>query len=249
MPNGGSDCCGTCWFNSKNEGQPGYSGMDKPGEAYCIIRNIEVPDPFWTYCANHPHHNPSRIDVPLGPVYTGEDREVWVLAPKGEEVTQKLLESLNKITNEVQFHYPVSPIDLEITIIDQLSEMKERRAIPGLLKVIDLDIEIYRNYNPHDLDHAMNRNKAAVVGSAILALLHISEGQCLGRVEKFISIGLEGYDPDHYDPDLDNFALIRYLLVSGLQYCPSEKARPLLMKAKKDPHESVRERAESLMKK
>lgn len=211
-----------------------------------LSRDLDVPDPFWTYCANHPHHNPSRIDIPLGPVYTGEDREVWVLAPKGEEVTQKLLESLNKITNEVQFHYPVSPIDLEITIIDQLSEMKERRAIPGLLKVLDLDIELYRNYNPHDLDHAMNRNKAAVVGSAIEALLYISDGKCLGHVEKFISKGLEEKDFDNYNPDLDNFAIIRYHLVSGLQYCPPEKARPLLMKAKKDPHESVRKLADSL---
>lgn len=230
----------------KTKGNPVIMARKNRVMPTVLSRDLDVPDPFWTYCANHPHHNPSRIDIPLGPVYTGEDREVWVLAPKGEEVTQKLLESLNKITNEVQFHYPVSPIDLEITIIDQLSEMKERRAIPGLLKVLDLDIELYRNYNPHDLDHAMNRNKAAVVGSAIEALLYISDGKCLGHVEKFISKGLEEKDFDNYNPDLDNFAIIRYHLVSGLQYCPPEKARPLLMKAKKDPHESVRKLADSL---
>lgn len=30
MPNGGSDCCGTRWFNVKNKGKPGYSHTDDP---------------------------------------------------------------------------------------------------------------------------------------------------------------------------------------------------------------------------
>jgi hypothetical protein len=28
MPNGGSDCCGTCWFNSTHQGQVGYFTND-----------------------------------------------------------------------------------------------------------------------------------------------------------------------------------------------------------------------------
>ena len=63
MPNGGSDCCGTCWFNSKNNGEQGYHGSEKEGVAICTIRNLEIPDPFWTYCANHPHHNQNKIDL------------------------------------------------------------------------------------------------------------------------------------------------------------------------------------------
>ena len=65
MPNGGSDCCGTCWFNSKNSGEQGYQGSEKEGVVKCTIRNLEIPDPFWTYCANHPHHNQNKIFITL----------------------------------------------------------------------------------------------------------------------------------------------------------------------------------------
>ena len=71
------------------------------------------------HCANHPHHNKQRIEVPLGPVFINEDREIWLLPPKSEEITIKLLDLLNSITNEVQKRYP-SPTDLEEVIIDQL---------------------------------------------------------------------------------------------------------------------------------
>ena len=56
MPNGGSDCCGTCWFNRQNRGKSGYprDGEDRD-DAYCEIRDAAVENPFWTYCANHPH--------------------------------------------------------------------------------------------------------------------------------------------------------------------------------------------------
>jgi hypothetical protein len=57
MPNGSLDCCGTCCCNSKNKGELGYDSSKKEGVAICTIRNLEIPDPFWTYCANHPHHN------------------------------------------------------------------------------------------------------------------------------------------------------------------------------------------------
>ena len=47
MPNGGSDCCGTCLYNLKNEGLTGFGPMaDKGGKSYCEIRNLEIPDPL-----------------------------------------------------------------------------------------------------------------------------------------------------------------------------------------------------------
>ena len=71
MPNGGSDNCGTCWFNSKNEGQPGYHGAEKEGIVICTIRNLEIQNPFYTYCPNHPAHNPEKIEKPLGDIHYG----------------------------------------------------------------------------------------------------------------------------------------------------------------------------------
>ena len=46
MPNGGSDCCGTCWFNKKNKGDVGCEHAKDPGDDYCIIRNTKIEDPF-----------------------------------------------------------------------------------------------------------------------------------------------------------------------------------------------------------
>ena len=237
MPNGGSDCCGTCWFNSKNDGQPGYHGAEKPGKVRCIIRDIEPENPFYTYCANHPHHNKQRIEVPLGPVFINEDREIWLLPQKSEEITIKLLDLLNSITNEVQKRYP-SPTDLEEVIIDQLMELKEERAIPGLLTVGKMDIRVFQEYNEDD--HFIIRNKAIIVGKAIEALLYISDGTYLTEVDYLIDVGLEKFVHQPYDQHKDNFSVIRYHLVSGLQYCPYTKIEELLETASHDPNESVR---------
>ena len=45
MPNGGSDCCATCWFNRKNRGEAGYDHVGAPEPAYCEIREFDIPDP------------------------------------------------------------------------------------------------------------------------------------------------------------------------------------------------------------
>ena len=98
MPNGGSDCCGTCWFNSANEGEAGYRKGPPQGEAHCTIRGLEIETPFWTYCANHPHHNPERVEVPIGPVYVWNDdanaRRVLEKSPDTEEIRAELLNLL-----------------------------------------------------------------------------------------------------------------------------------------------------------
>lgn len=237
MPNGGSDCCGTCWFNSKNDGEPGYHGSKKPGPVRCIIRDIEPEDPFYTYCANHSHHNKSRIEVPLGPVYITEERKIWLLPPKSEEITVQLLQILDSITNEVQTRYP-SPTDLEEVVISQLKDLKEERALPGLLKIVGMDISVFQDY---DLDeHFIIRNKASIVGCATEALLFISGGTYLEKVDFFIDKGLEKFESGDYDPAQDNFAVIRYHLVSGLRYCSQKEREDLLDIAKDDPNERVR---------
>lgn len=63
MPNGGSDCCGTCPFNAKNKGEAGYAHRRDPEPHFCNIRSLPVDDPMYTYCANHPHRNPGKSDI------------------------------------------------------------------------------------------------------------------------------------------------------------------------------------------
>ena len=60
MPNGGSDCCGACWFNARNLRQAGHRQADQPIPAHCTIRDLPLANPFYIYCANHPHRCPER---------------------------------------------------------------------------------------------------------------------------------------------------------------------------------------------
>ena len=69
MPNGGSDCCGTCWFNRKDRGERDWpKHVDNALPDHCEIRDLAIEDPFYTYCANHPHRRPERDRIPIGPV-------------------------------------------------------------------------------------------------------------------------------------------------------------------------------------
>ena len=78
MPNGGLGHCGTCKFNSKNDGKKGYPEIEKEGDAYCVIRKFKIPKPLWTYCDNH---NQDEKTKPIGPVYIIDshpyEKKVW----------------------------------------------------------------------------------------------------------------------------------------------------------------------------
>lgn len=137
MPNGGSDCCGTCWFNAKNKGEAGYTHAGDPEPDFCIIRNLAIEDPFYTYCANHPHRNPDKITIPLGPVFTGDSagsRQVWMQSPDTEEVRAKLLELLKRIREQPDTEYPMG-IYLDELVIWQLGEFREQRAVDDLKRI------------------------------------------------------------------------------------------------------------------
>ena len=108
MPNGGSDCCGTCWFNRANEGQrEWHKHADKSVSPHCEIRNLVIEDPFYTYCANHPHRRPDRDLIPIGPVMRWDEskesglfeypRHVWKPSPDSEDIRQHLLSLLGSI--------------------------------------------------------------------------------------------------------------------------------------------------------
>lgn len=143
MPNGGSDCCGTCWYNRVNEGKPGY---ERPGQArgvadYCEIRGLEIEDPFYTYCANHPHHMPEGGPIPIGPVFTGDSfgrREMWTPSPDSEEVRLALLNMLEGLALVAsRDNYPFTSPRIAEIVVWQLAQFRERRAEPILERLIE----------------------------------------------------------------------------------------------------------------
>ena len=146
MPNGGSDCCGTCWFNRTNRGERGTPSYDEESlPPYCEIRNLDIEDPFYTYCANHPHRRPDRDPIPIGPVTRYDERNdgtspspryVWKLSPDSEEIRQHLLNSLSDHLGKD--YYPLGH-GLGQTIVCQLGEFKERRAVRDLRKIRKYD--------------------------------------------------------------------------------------------------------------
>ena len=129
MPNGGSDCCGTCWFNSKNKGEAGYEHSRDPGPDTCTIRDLAIEEPFYTYCANHPQRRPERDPIPIGPVFVGDSdgsREVWKPSPDTEEVRQHLLDLLADMKETPGTEYPIG-IPADELVVWQLGELREHR--------------------------------------------------------------------------------------------------------------------------
>jgi hypothetical protein len=143
MPNGGSDCCGTCWFNLRNKGEAGYDHAKDPEPNRCVIRNIDISDPYYTYCANHPHRNPARLTVPIGAVYTGDsqgEREVWLALEGSRENREAHLELLRALTETTPDEYPLGKSTLT-SVIEQLAAWGETRAVPLLERVANRTVE------------------------------------------------------------------------------------------------------------
>jgi len=149
MPNGGSDCCGTCWFNRKNGSKAGFGVSDLAGEAYCEIRELEIPVPFWTYCANHPHRAPDRDPIPVGPVTQHvsdfEPRFVWKPSPDTEEIRDHLLKLLVAIQEQPDAEYPLGDYRDEV-IVWQLGELREPRALDLLERLLAFDPDATAGY-------------------------------------------------------------------------------------------------------
>lgn len=141
MPNGGSDCCGTCWYNLRNKGEAGYTHTDDPEPAFCVIRNLAIEDPFYTYCANHPHRRPDRDAVPIGPTLTGDSngrRRLWRASPDSEEIRAHLLALLHEIGGQPASEYPLGAY-LDEVVVWQTGEFRETRAVPDLRRLIGFD--------------------------------------------------------------------------------------------------------------
>lgn len=141
MPNGGSDCCETCWFNAKNKDEAGYGHVRDPGPAFCTIRGLAITDLFCTYCGNHPHRRTERDSLPIGPVFTGDSsgaRELWKPSPDTEAVRQHLLAPLGRIVEQPRSEYPIGVYTDEV-VVWQLGEFRETRAVEALRRVASFD--------------------------------------------------------------------------------------------------------------
>ena len=117
-----------------NGGEAGFDHRDDSIAPYCEIRDVAIENPFYTYCANHPHRRPDRDPIPIGPItrYAGDgmsnDREVWLPSPDSEEVRQHLLEMLEELVEHAsEDRYPIGPSLAEV-VIRQLGEFGEERA-------------------------------------------------------------------------------------------------------------------------
>jgi hypothetical protein len=65
MPNGGSDCCANCGFNKAVQEKaklPQKQTEKFWAPPYCALRNIKIPNPFWTYCDNFRYGQPNSED-------------------------------------------------------------------------------------------------------------------------------------------------------------------------------------------
>jgi len=232
MPNGGSDCCGTCWFNSKNKGEPGYHGADEPGDVQCTIRDLIIPSPFYTYCINHPHHNPERVSVPIGPVYVGEGREIWVEAPDTEKVHTELIRLLSAIPETPEPEYPFG-LCLADQIVQQVGVLKENKAVEGLKRVIAFDPTLATG-KPFFQDYR------TTIGFAIESLAMILADEAIPEIERNIRLGIDNEEQE------ERFAVIRYFAVRALAHCSTDKALLLLNEASSDPDPKIAALAEEL---
>ena len=102
-----------------------------------------IPDPFYTYCANHPYHRPNRDPVPIGPIYVhrvtgplGEGmREEWQPSPDTEEIRRHLLDIVRLPEEHADEGYHFYAHPAHIAAITQLLEWRDERLIPALEEI------------------------------------------------------------------------------------------------------------------
>ena len=141
MPNGGSDCCGMCWFNRSNGGQRGSRNFNREIPSFCEIRQLAIPNPFYTYCANHPYRRSSRDPIPIGPVYVHGDndvREFWQPSPDTEEIRQHLLDIV-RAPEEHTDGYPFYSPHPHLLAIEQLVDFGDQRVVEALEDLVQRD--------------------------------------------------------------------------------------------------------------
>jgi hypothetical protein len=215
----------------------------------CVIRDLIIESPFWTYCVNHPHHNPEKIELPIGPAYVSAGgypyrRQVWVESPDTEDIRLMLLRLLEGMPERPRPEYPASP-KLDEAVIDQLMRFREPRAVPGLKRACQFD-----PYAAPEGDNPFGRNRVLTVAGALEALAAISGDEAVPDLARGLEASLQrGSCAPDYDPEKDSVAVIRYYSLRGLQHCSRAASRELLRRAADDPHNDVAALAKELLDK
>jgi hypothetical protein len=172
MPNGGSDCCGTCWFNAKNKGEAGYGQMDSTAPNHCVIRDVQILNPYYTYCGNHPHRCPEKDPISIGPIFVPAadgGRAIWQPSPDTEEIRLHLLALLAAIPETPPSEYPMG-LSSEELIVWQMGEFAEVRAEKELRRIAA--------FNPKRRSKdAFQRSRQQLVFLAQAALVKIAEAK------------------------------------------------------------------------
>ena len=102
--------------------------------SFCEIRDLAIPNPFYTYCANHPHRRPKHDAIPIGPVYVGNAdgvREFWQPSPDTEEIRQHLLDIVRS-PEEHTDRYPYFSSSPLMKAIRQLVDFDDPRVVDAL---------------------------------------------------------------------------------------------------------------------
>ena len=238
MPNGGIDNCSTCWFNQANDGQVGIHNED--GEQRCLIRDVEIKNPYYTYCANHPFHAPDRLEVPVGPVVEGNLRKLLFASPDTPEIRETLLRILNAM-EEV----PASDCNsnwLEEQAIEQLGEFGEPKALAGLLRAAQFD-PFASPVDDREKPRISSRGRVWTVTVAIKALAHIAPDEAIPVIQKYLT-------PPEVTPNTPHGqwpAEIRFHSVVTLGGIPTERATELLTIATGDVDPVIAKQARELL--
>ena len=141
----------------------GPRNHDRSIPSHCEIRDVALTNPFYRYCANHPYRRPDRDPIPIGPILRpgqitpetaeiapplldpnmGTHRVAWKASPDTEEVRKHLLELLAELGEQpaqkeyfppLSTYFPTSSV--ATTVVWQLGEFRETRAVPGLMRMI-----------------------------------------------------------------------------------------------------------------
>lgn len=136
-----SDSCSSCCFNQRNRLHSEKRQESAAEPARCALRRFFIEEPRNTHCANHPLRYPRRLATPVGPVYRTDSlghRTVWRLSPDTEEIRLALLRLIAEMPEEPRSEYPFgTPFDE--TLVWQLGEFQERRAVEELRRVASFD--------------------------------------------------------------------------------------------------------------
>ena len=105
------------------------------------IRDLPIPNPFYTYCANHPYHRPNRDPIPIGPVYVhgkSDGREVWQPSPDTEKIRQHLLDIVSAPGEHID-GYPFFSAPPHVMAIEQLLDFGDQRVVEALEDLVQRD--------------------------------------------------------------------------------------------------------------